>query len=201
MLLQERGHFEVFNRLIAENQIRPTVLHPAWNVAGYVLGAGTALMGKNAAMMCTEAVETVIGQHYNDQLREIIAMEAQSADTGKEEWKQLKEVRCCRGCGFGFAVLLTHSLAHPLTYTHSLTPTHLHPLTPSLAIVSSGSKSFAMKKWSTWSTRWRTTHRRYGWVDVWADVWVDVWGRMRWLKQTRSHTCCFCVRRRRCTDF
>ena len=35
-------------------------------MAGYILGAGTALMGKEAAMACTEAVETVIGEHYNE---------------------------------------------------------------------------------------------------------------------------------------
>ena len=30
-----------------------------------VLGAGTALLGKEAAMACTVAVESVIGEHYN----------------------------------------------------------------------------------------------------------------------------------------
>jgi len=29
------------------------------------LGAGTALLGKEAAMACTVAVETVISEHYN----------------------------------------------------------------------------------------------------------------------------------------
>ena len=28
-------------------------------------GAGTALLGKEAAMACTVAVETVIGEHYD----------------------------------------------------------------------------------------------------------------------------------------
>jgi hypothetical protein len=37
------------------------------------IGAGTALMRKEAAMTCTEAVETVIGDHYNEQLRELYA--------------------------------------------------------------------------------------------------------------------------------
>jgi ubiquinone biosynthesis monooxygenase Coq7 len=30
------------------------------------LGTGTALMGREAAMACTEAVETVIGEHYDE---------------------------------------------------------------------------------------------------------------------------------------
>ena len=66
MLEQERVHFDTFNQLIAENRVRPTVFWPLWNIAGLALGSGTALMGREAAMMCTEAVETVIGQHYNE---------------------------------------------------------------------------------------------------------------------------------------
>ncbi|KAJ8583063.1 COQ7-domain-containing protein [Rhizopogon salebrosus TDB-379] len=38
--------------------------------AGFALRAATALMGKEAAMVCTEAVETVIGEHYDDQLKD-----------------------------------------------------------------------------------------------------------------------------------
>ena len=33
--------------------------------AGLGLGAGTALIGKEAAMACTVAVEAVISEHYN----------------------------------------------------------------------------------------------------------------------------------------
>ena len=39
------------------NRSRPTALLPFWHVAGYALGAGTALLGKEAAMACTVAVE------------------------------------------------------------------------------------------------------------------------------------------------
>jgi ubiquinone biosynthesis monooxygenase Coq7 len=35
---------------------------------------GSALLGRKAAMACTQAVETVITQHYNDQLRELHAL-------------------------------------------------------------------------------------------------------------------------------
>ncbi|KAJ3297725.1 hypothetical protein HK104_000203 [Borealophlyctis nickersoniae] len=69
---QEKHHLAVFDDILVENRVRPTALRPFWEVAGFVLGAGTALMGKEAAMACTEAVETVIGQHYNDQLRELL---------------------------------------------------------------------------------------------------------------------------------
>lgn len=66
---QEKKHRAKFEELINEYRVRPTALTPIWNVAGFMLGAGTALLGKEAAMACTVAVETVIVDHYNDQLR------------------------------------------------------------------------------------------------------------------------------------
>lgn len=69
---QEKVHREVFEKLIREYRVRPTVMTPIWNVAGFMLGAGTALLGEKAAMACTVAVETVIVEHYNDQLRQIM---------------------------------------------------------------------------------------------------------------------------------
>jgi ubiquinone biosynthesis monooxygenase Coq7 len=44
------------------------MLHPFWSAAGYALGAGTALLGPEAAMACTAAVETEIDKHYSEQL-------------------------------------------------------------------------------------------------------------------------------------
>ena len=64
---QEQEHIDKFNELIIEKRVRPTVLLPLWNVAGFALGAGTALMGEKAAMACTVAVEKVIGEHYREQ--------------------------------------------------------------------------------------------------------------------------------------
>ncbi|KAK3724996.1 hypothetical protein QZH41_017471 [Actinostola sp. cb2023] len=62
---QEKIHLKTFEKLITERRTRPTLLHPVWNVAGYLLGAGTALLGKEAAMACTVAIEEVIGNHYD----------------------------------------------------------------------------------------------------------------------------------------
>ncbi|KAH9977152.1 ubiquinone biosynthesis protein Coq7 [Lactifluus volemus] len=59
------------NKLQIQHQIRPTILWEVVKVAGFGLGAVTALMGKEAAMACTEAVETVIGEHYDDQLKDL----------------------------------------------------------------------------------------------------------------------------------
>lgn len=60
----EARHLAAFDRLIVERRVRPTLLHPLWHVAGYALGAATALMGERAAMACTVAVEEVIDEHY-----------------------------------------------------------------------------------------------------------------------------------------
>ncbi|KAJ6455843.1 COQ7 protein, partial [Mycena sanguinolenta] len=68
---QEKKHLEVMDKLQIQHGIRPTLLSPIAKVAGFGLGAVTALMGKEAAMACTEAVETVIGEHYDDQLKEM----------------------------------------------------------------------------------------------------------------------------------
>lgn len=69
---QERVHRQQFEKLIVDYRVRPTIMTPLWNVAGFVLGAGTALLGEKAAMACTVAVETVIVEHYNDQLRQLM---------------------------------------------------------------------------------------------------------------------------------
>lgn len=61
---QERVHLDKFDALMNERRVRPTALAPVWHVAGYALGAATALMGEKAAMACTVAVEEVIDDHY-----------------------------------------------------------------------------------------------------------------------------------------
>jgi len=68
MAAQEERHLKRFNDLMAQRRGRPTVLQPFWNVAGFALGAATALMSEKAALACTDAVETEIDRHYQEQL-------------------------------------------------------------------------------------------------------------------------------------
>ena len=35
---QEKKHLQTFEQIIADRRVRPTVLIPLWNVAGFVLG-------------------------------------------------------------------------------------------------------------------------------------------------------------------
>lgn len=68
---QEQHHLDRFNRLMTERRVRPTALQPLWNGAGFMLGAATALIGEEAAMACTDAIETEIDRHYSRQLEEL----------------------------------------------------------------------------------------------------------------------------------
>ena len=67
MALSEREHRRTFDRLLAERRVRPTALSPLWSLAGFALGAATALMGEKTAMACTVAVEETIEEHYATQ--------------------------------------------------------------------------------------------------------------------------------------
>lgn len=78
---QEQVHLATFSKLITENNVRPTAMNPIWHFAGFALGAATALMGEKAAMACTAAVEEVIDEHYQGQLRELGDSEPELSDT------------------------------------------------------------------------------------------------------------------------
>ncbi|XP_039588417.1 5-demethoxyubiquinone hydroxylase, mitochondrial [Passer montanus] len=82
---QEKEHLKKFNELMVAHRVRPTVLLPFWNVAGFVLGAGSALLGKKGAMACTVAVEESISEHYNNQIRTLI-------EEDPEKYKELLQV-------------------------------------------------------------------------------------------------------------
>ena len=77
MKAQEQVHLDTFSRLIGERRVRPTALLPFWHVAGFALGAASALLGHRGAMACTVAVEEAIDEHYR-------AEELEHRDTGLE---------------------------------------------------------------------------------------------------------------------
>ena len=71
MAAQEQRHLARFDRMMVDRRVRPTALQPFWSVAGFALGAATALISERAAMACTDAVETEIDRHYSEQLAEL----------------------------------------------------------------------------------------------------------------------------------
>lgn len=68
---QEAVHLARFEALLTDGRVRPTAMLPAWRLAAQALGVGTALLGEKAAHACTEAVESVIAEHYSDQIAEV----------------------------------------------------------------------------------------------------------------------------------
>lgn len=97
---QEAGHFKTFNHLLAKHRIRPTAMYPIWSIAATGLGWATGVMGREAAMACTEAVETEIGEHYNGQVRELLAWadkaERDGESLGPELNSLVKDIRRIR---------------------------------------------------------------------------------------------------------
>lgn len=71
MATQEERHRQHFDAMMTEHRVRPTLLQPLWNVAGFALGAASAALGPEAAMACTAAIETEIDRHYSEQLAEL----------------------------------------------------------------------------------------------------------------------------------
>ena len=84
MASQEEAHRRRFDAMIVERGVRPTLLQPVWNVAGYALGAVTAAIGPEAAMACTAAIETEIDRHYSQQLEELGDSDPELSDTIRE---------------------------------------------------------------------------------------------------------------------
>ncbi|KPP78898.1 Ubiquinone biosynthesis protein COQ7-like [Scleropages formosus] len=82
---QEKKHLQKFDEILAENRVRPTALLPFWNITGFLLGASTALLGKEGAMACTVAVEESISEHYNSQIRALM-------ETDPEKYKDLLQL-------------------------------------------------------------------------------------------------------------
>lgn len=69
MLDQEATHLRFFQQACVRERVRPSALSPLWYAAGHLLGMVTAAMGPKTAMACTMAVETVIDQHYQEQIQ------------------------------------------------------------------------------------------------------------------------------------
>jgi ubiquinone biosynthesis monooxygenase Coq7 len=109
MAAQEQRHLKRFNALMAERRVRPTALQPLWNVAGFALGAATALMSEEAALACTDAVETEIDRHYSEQLAELGDDDPElSADIEEFRAEELEHRDSARAAG------ATSAIGYPL---------------------------------------------------------------------------------------
>ncbi|KAL2162412.1 hypothetical protein VTH06DRAFT_7325 [Thermothelomyces fergusii] len=113
MYEQEAGHLATFEGLLAQRRVRPSALYPLWSALAAGLGWATGLMGREAAMACTEAVETEIGGHYNAQIRTLLEMvagwEAEGYDVGDEFRELIETLRRIRDEELEH---LDHAVAH-----------------------------------------------------------------------------------------
>jgi ubiquinone biosynthesis monooxygenase Coq7 len=100
MAKEEERHLATFNRLLPERRVRPTALTPLWHVAGFALGAATALLGEKAAMACTVAVEEVIDEHYASQ-SEQLGTEEPALKAVIDEFRQDELVHRVEGLAHG----------------------------------------------------------------------------------------------------
>jgi ubiquinone biosynthesis monooxygenase Coq7 len=97
---QELTHLQAFEKLMVQRRVRPSALHPIWNVAGFALGAATAMMGPKAAMACTVAVEEVIDEHYRQQHEQLDTDETELKTTierFRQEEVEHREIGLQRG--------------------------------------------------------------------------------------------------------
>jgi ubiquinone biosynthesis monooxygenase Coq7 len=109
MAVQEQRHLDRFNHLMAERRVRPTALRPLWNVAGFALGAATALMSESAALACTDAIETEIDKHYSQQLSDLGEDDPELAsDISEFRLEELDHRETARNAG------ATNALGYPL---------------------------------------------------------------------------------------
>jgi len=109
MAAQEERHLNRFNQLMAERRGRPTALQPLWNVTGFALGAATALMSEEAALACTDAVETEIDRHYSEQLAELGEDDPElAADIAEFRADELEHRDIARAAG------ATNAIGYPL---------------------------------------------------------------------------------------
>lgn len=100
MAAQEQRHLDRFNQLMAERRVRPTALQPLWSIAGFALGAATALISEKAAMACTDAVETEIDKHYSAQLAELGDQDPElAADIAEFQAEELEHRETARAHG------------------------------------------------------------------------------------------------------
>ncbi|WP_440905667.1 demethoxyubiquinone hydroxylase family protein [Catenovulum sp. SX2] len=68
MLLHEKQHFNTFDSLLKSRGLRSCYALRLWAIGGFLLGLFTALLGRNAIWICTNAVETTVLHHLESQL-------------------------------------------------------------------------------------------------------------------------------------
>ena len=78
-LSHEREHLAAFGALMPSRAAKPCGAMWIWTAGGAVLGVVTGVLGRNAILACTEAVERTVHRHRHDQLRYLRGRDAEMA--------------------------------------------------------------------------------------------------------------------------
>lgn len=91
----EIDHCRLFREAMPARNAKPCRIMSLWSLGGYVLGFLTALGGRNAVWICTEAVESTVHRHLEDQLAFLASrdpdLHALIASIQKQELAHLNE--------------------------------------------------------------------------------------------------------------
>jgi ubiquinone biosynthesis monooxygenase Coq7 len=69
---QEKHHLATFEELLLKKRASKSLLSPVWNAGGFALGFVSGLLGSKVAMATTVAIESVITDHYNQQISKLV---------------------------------------------------------------------------------------------------------------------------------
>lgn len=91
----EIKHCRLFRDAMPSRKARPCRVMAFWSLGGYLLGFLTALGGRNMVWICTEAVESTVHRHLEDQLAFLAAGDPELhgliASIQEEELAHLRE--------------------------------------------------------------------------------------------------------------
>ena len=97
----EVEHCRLFRAAMPSRAARPCRVMSFWSLGGYVLDFVTALMGQRMIWICTEAVESAVHRHLEDQLAYLdkrdLDLKALIASIQSEELSHLHEAQARRG--------------------------------------------------------------------------------------------------------
>jgi 3-demethoxyubiquinol 3-hydroxylase len=107
----EIRHCRLFRDAMPSRSARPCRVMAFWSLGGFVLGFLTALGGRNMVWICTEAVESTVHRHLEDQLAFLKTRDpklyALIASIQEEELAHLREAEEKQTArGLGHALLL-----------------------------------------------------------------------------------------------
>ncbi|WDD97448.1 demethoxyubiquinone hydroxylase family protein [Thalassomonas actiniarum] len=68
MLEHEKEHFQRFDLWLQNNEVRHCYALWFWAFGGFVLGIITALLGRKSIWVCTNAIESTVLHHLDEQL-------------------------------------------------------------------------------------------------------------------------------------